>query len=508
MPIVIWCGDHKQTPGGLRKTDEAKAFRRKLLRRPIALRGNTEHLQPNMLGKVVLRYLESMEEPLINGVKAMIRETMGGTRLSSTVGISTLRTLCQEVGCPFHDELCITVCCTALAVLWMALHKEKFPLLATSLQAAAGVTGSQRWALILPSSARVSLVTYTAVIAVRYPELDNVQNGTICFGNYLLGAQSTNGGFLPDIGSAVDWLQSHYELRSDENGCLAVLHNRNKMVTTFGNSEWATQSEGAVQSKSVTSCAGMTAHFVLLAQTKVGFLSGGRSKRMKELPQKEVLAQLEEAYARATVALTRAQKLCIIMGPLDMRGLLGAATVIGCLKYGAGVCGVHDDNPSAEVFLKERSLDAGPDDSAFTASLRRSLNTPRGAYPPVAMAEIYCEDKHPLTKIRRLPSKRVHQEFKDVQLPTDLAGCLNTLPAPIPKRECPYRIRFVFAYGVDDSDRPSYLLWPRRGDGGHFWLVDPWSGRFFDPATAGFLAPVGLEHFFDAFAEPYATTQS
>ena len=33
--LVIWCGDHKQTPGGLRKTDEAKAFRRKLLRRPI-----------------------------------------------------------------------------------------------------------------------------------------------------------------------------------------------------------------------------------------------------------------------------------------------------------------------------------------------------------------------------------------------------------------------------------------------------------------------------------------
>ena len=34
---------------------------------------------------------------------------------------------------------------------------------------------------------------------------------------------------------------------------------------------------------------------VLLAQTKVGFLSGGRNRRMKELPEKEVLAQLEEA---------------------------------------------------------------------------------------------------------------------------------------------------------------------------------------------------------------------
>ena len=100
----------------------------------------------------------------------------------------------------------------------MGLHQEKFPLLATTLQAAAGVAGSQKWALILSSSARVSLVTYTAVIAVRYPELDNVQNDLVCFGNYLLGEQATSGGFIPlfwdapsaymhaatDIGSAVD----------------------------------------------------------------------------------------------------------------------------------------------------------------------------------------------------------------------------------------------------------------------------------------------------------------
>ena len=34
------------------------------------------------------------------------------------------------------------------------------------------------------------------VIAVRYPELDNVQNDLVCFGNYLLGEQATSGGFL------------------------------------------------------------------------------------------------------------------------------------------------------------------------------------------------------------------------------------------------------------------------------------------------------------------------
>ena len=134
------------------------------------------------------------------------------------------------------------------------------------------------------------------------------------------------------------------------------------------------------------------------------------------------------------------------MGPLDMRGLLGAATVIGCLKYGAGVCGVHVNNPSAEVFLKDASLGAGPDDSAFLQSLRRSLKTPRGAYPPVALAEIYCEYKLPLTKIRRLHlmvvdldrsrsvSTHVYQDFKKCHIPADLAGCLNTLPVPTQER--------------------------------------------------------------------------
>ena len=358
--LVICCGDHKQTPGGLRKTDEAKAFRRKLLRRPIALRGNTEYLQPNMLGKVVLRYLEDVDDPIVNELREMIHETVGNMRPLSDKGIATLRTICQEVGCDFHPRLCIPVCCTALSVLWLALHKEKFPLLADTLQAAAGVAGKQKWALILPSSARVSLVTYTTVIAVRYPELDNVQDDLTCFGNYLLGEQSTHGGFLPvfwnapsaymhaatDIGSVVEWVSSQYQLTSDENGCLAVLRNRNKMVATFDNSEWVTQSEGSVSAvEKCHDCFGPSG-------TDSGwFLEWGRNKRMKDLSQNEFLAQLEEAYARATVALTRAQKLCIIMGPLDMRGLLGAATVIGCPKHGAGVCGMNEENRTVEMYL-------------------------------------------------------------------------------------------------------------------------------------------------------------
>ena len=94
--LVIWCGDHKQTPGGLRKTDGAKAFRRKLLRRPIALRGDTEHFQPNMLGKVVLRYLDGMDEPLINSIQVTLRATMGVKTTLERCGPFSLVVLSQR----------------------------------------------------------------------------------------------------------------------------------------------------------------------------------------------------------------------------------------------------------------------------------------------------------------------------------------------------------------------------------------------------------------------------
>ena len=137
------------------------------------------------------------------------------------------------------------------------------------------------------------------------------------------------------------------------------------MVTTFGNSEWVTQANGSVLSRSVTSCAGMTAHLVLLAQTKVGFLSGGRSKPFRQLHPDEQHAQCEEAYA-----LSRAQKLCVIMGPLDMKGLVGAATVIGCLKYGAGLCGMSSQQRTFDMHLREPSILAGPEDCTVKIAVR------------------------------------------------------------------------------------------------------------------------------------------
>ena len=243
--LVVWCGDHKQTPGGLRKSDEARAFRRKLMRSPIALRGDTKFISPHMLGAIVHPYVQDVPGPQVAGLRQLLHESTRQPLELSTGSAAVLQELCQETIGRSWDAGITPCCCAALAVLWLALAPEKFPLQADTFSRAAGTAGKQKWSLILPSSARVSELTYVTIIGTRYPELDTLQNDAIQFGNYLQGEQCTRGGFLPifwdapysyinastDIGEVVDWIKNKFLVANE--GDLAVLHNRNKMVNAF-----------------------------------------------------------------------------------------------------------------------------------------------------------------------------------------------------------------------------------------------------------------------------------
>ena len=161
-------------------------------------------------------------------------------------------------------------------------------MVATTLDAAAGLAQRQKWGLILPSSARVSLLTYQTVLGVRYPELVKATaDGWKC-GRYVSTEATLQGGFLPvfwdvpksnmhavsDLGALVEWLQANIAFGHDSANNLAVLHNQNRMVDDFGLSAWVTQSKGQVISRSVTACAGMTAFMVLLRKPKSVSLRG------------------------------------------------------------------------------------------------------------------------------------------------------------------------------------------------------------------------------------------
>ena len=330
--LVMWLGDHRQTPGGLRKSTAARRFRRKLLKRPLALRGNTNKVQPNTLYQIVGRYLTGT--PLSPAYP--VAQLMAPDLLLPQNAQEHLENLAKELLGAYDSWLNGIVPRTALAILWLATHRQDVePMVAQGLIAAAGLRGKQNWALILSSSARVSEVTYETVVAVRYPELDADTPTRVAFGNYLADRQARIGGYLPvfwrsphsiihatgDIGQMISWISEQVDLEAGENGCLAVLHNRNDMSGALNSSVWVANSEGRVISRGVTSCAGMTAQHVLLAQTKIGFLTGGRGYSFQELSPEDKQSQREEAFARATVALTRAQRFCFIMCPLDMKGM-------------------------------------------------------------------------------------------------------------------------------------------------------------------------------------------
>ena len=276
----------------------------------------------------------------------------------------------------------------------------------------------------------------------------------------------------------MDWITDKFVVAN--KGDLAVLHNRNKMVNAFANTEWVSGSGGAIISRSVTSCAGMTAYLVLLAQTRVGFLSGGRGKSFHQLPPQEQAAQREEAYARATVALTRAQEICL-------------------------------DDPVFLIRLKDEDLVEAPDDSAFLQSLRFSCARVSGVYPPLALAEAYITEEDSAPRVRRLHlmvvdlqrrrrmADRVLRLLVDIQVDRCADECWNTLPIPWKQNQEAYQLRYVFGYAMDGSDLPCYILWPTRTAEQSFWCIDAWKGDWVRLDKCSYMAPLGIEHFFDAF---------
>ena len=177
--LIVFVGDHRQTPGGLSKGRAAAANRQKLLQRPLGLRALNrpgDYLPPARLACLVgvlwpdasqdndsdiARLLHLGKEPH-SGV--WTKTPAQGLPLS-LARLFDPRTLNQiNAGS--------SLIATVLAVLLIATAPEEFGVPeCTNTMEAAGLEGPHRWGIILPNSSRVSLLTYKAIVAVRYLEL-------------------------------------------------------------------------------------------------------------------------------------------------------------------------------------------------------------------------------------------------------------------------------------------------------------------------------------------------
>ena len=357
---------------------------------------------------------------------------------------------------------------------------------------------------------------------MRYPELVTFNGTSWSFGKYVPQESPQRGGFLPifwdvpranihaveDIGAVVDWLTERCEFHADAKSNLAVLHNRNDMTNLFRASNWVSSSHDSIVSRGVTTCAGMTAHTVLLAQTNVGFLTGGRKKSFLALPEDEQMVQLEEAYARATVAITRARALCLIMGPLDMKGLLGAATVMGTLMYGAG----HVWAGHAHFYLHDFEISRSPPDETFIDMLKQNCCLSGPHFPPPAIVEALQDYVTHYHKVRRLHlivvdlwrpwkyntarAREITDQLWRISHNDDTRRVSPFRPdGPSPPLRCR---RFAYGYALDGSECPSYLVWPQR-DGQSYTLLDT-STTDTLVLDQNFFRLLGMQHFYDSFA--------
>ena len=145
--LVMWLGDHRQTPGGLRKSESARRFRQKLLKRPVALRGDTTLFQPNQLTQVVSRYLTgTTAAPAYPILQLLQTETQQDLE-------ERTRMVAEELLGESQDWLAGSVPRAALAIMWLSQHlNDVDPMLSVTLEEAAGLSGRQKWSLILPSS--------------------------------------------------------------------------------------------------------------------------------------------------------------------------------------------------------------------------------------------------------------------------------------------------------------------------------------------------------------------
>ena len=139
--LKVWSGDHRQTPGGLKKSQEAKAFKKKLTKRLLALRCQTKYIQAHDLEKIVLRHLDCPKESFAWKLQQLLID-----------GFSAIDPAVGQFWHEHHREsspcLSIEIQRAAYAILWMGLRGEREGLpsmLATSFAEAAGVSGRPKW---------------------------------------------------------------------------------------------------------------------------------------------------------------------------------------------------------------------------------------------------------------------------------------------------------------------------------------------------------------------------
>ena len=208
QPLVLWTGDSQQTPGGIAQAaPNAKRSRQLLLAKKHGPRSDRNYYMPSNLAEAMIRLLDNSSNEglaILNQVlrkgehalgnlwtsqlsqQAAPKGKYGPSRPNEQAQLPTIvdPRLLEGTTVNFPRSL--------VRLAWILQHAVTLLPMAGDIQAVlnsqtAGVSDIHAWGLMLPSSSRVSPITYHSVVAVRYPDLCRFINSAWELGSFASG---------------------------------------------------------------------------------------------------------------------------------------------------------------------------------------------------------------------------------------------------------------------------------------------------------------------------------
>ena len=219
QPLVLWTGDSEQTPGGIdRAARNAKRSRQLLLSKKHGLRSDRNYYMPANLADAMIRLLDGSANEGLATLSQILKRgqpTLGQLWTShlspqDTEDLRAANTVLPGLRAQFEaaqphvqrhsrfvdaellEGTTVNFPRSLVRLAWILQHAATLLPMAGDIQAVlnsqtAGVSDIHAWGLMLPSSSRVSPVTYHSVVAVRYPDLCKCINGLWELGSFASG---------------------------------------------------------------------------------------------------------------------------------------------------------------------------------------------------------------------------------------------------------------------------------------------------------------------------------
>ena len=431
QPLVLWTGDSEQTPGSIdRAARNAKRSRQLLLAKKHGLRSDRNYYMPANLADAMIRLLDGSANEGLTALSQILKRGQSTSRSAmdkSPLAAGCRKTSGQPALCSqasravfeaaqpnmqrhsrFVDSgllagTALNFPRSLVRLAWILQHAATLLPMAGDIQAVlnsqtAGVSDIHAWGLMLPSSSRVSPVTYHAVVAVRYPSLCRKINGLWELGSFASGGlpdkppgfqlvlwdtnARINGLVATDLETLVSEVLSPFPHNAGFADGLFTMTTATDHKNNLNRSALKRDYVRTLRVETIAKSAGGTAQVSIVAQPSIGFLN------TKYYSNGSPTEDTEDCLGRITVGLTRSKSLTLLVSPLDMMGLMGMAQVIAAIAY--GIRGLR----RGETTWSMPKFDPDPVQENLAQLSRWSLNSaPTWEYPPLAIANQYYDQQ-------------------------------------------------------------------------------------------------------------------